>query len=49
MLDAIGRDPDYLELNKKFTIDIIRASFLISIVPPRLTTVCLAQLLHING
>ena len=34
MLDAIGRDPDYLELNKKFTIDIIRASFLISMVPP---------------
>jgi hypothetical protein len=28
------RDPDYLELNKKFTIDIIRASFLINMVPP---------------
>ena len=33
-LDASGRDPDYLELNKKFTIDIIRASFLINMVPP---------------
>ncbi|KAF8721159.1 hypothetical protein AX14_010511 [Amanita brunnescens Koide BX004] len=28
------RDPDYLELNKQFTIDLVKASYILNIVPP---------------
>ena len=31
---TIGRDPDYLELNKRFTIDIFKASYILNMFPP---------------
>ena len=34
MFHAIGREPDYLELNKQLTVDFINASYVVNMVPP---------------
>ena len=31
---AIGREPDYLELNKQFAIDFIKDTNIVNMVPP---------------
>ncbi|KAF8697276.1 hypothetical protein AX14_001384, partial [Amanita brunnescens Koide BX004] len=43
------RDPDYLELNKRFTIDLIKASYIINMVPPILYPVIMPFLNVTNG
>ena len=42
--DVIGRDPDYLELNKKFALDLFKATYISSMVPPILRPYVLRDL-----
>lgn len=33
MFDTIGRDSDYLQLNKQFTIDVIKGRYILNMFP----------------